>query len=162
MNIAAIGIVTTTLLMGLVAGFFHAFSNTVMGALDQCDPRAAVAAMRRINGVVINPLFLGPFFVAPLIAWATASLLLAEGARTSAIWLTVAGLAHALGAILPTMIVNVPLNLTLDRAGAADDGDAARAMWQAYAPRWTRWNSVRTVFCFVGLAATAIGALCWR
>jgi uncharacterized membrane protein len=118
--------------------------------------------MRRINGVVLNPLFLVPFFVAPLVAWGTASLLLAEGARTSAAWLTAAGLAHALGAILPTMIVNVPLNLTLDRAGAAEDPEAARAMWEAFAPRWTRWNSVRTVFCFVALALAAIGALGWR
>jgi len=45
---------------GLMAGFFFAFSATVMWALER-QP-AAVAAMQAINVVVLNPLFLGTFF----------------------------------------------------------------------------------------------------
>ena len=47
---------------GLIAGFFLAFSATVMGALRRIEARAGIAAMQSINVVVLNPVFLGTFF----------------------------------------------------------------------------------------------------
>ena len=47
---------------GLIAGFFLAFSATVMWALERQPPPAGIAAMQAINIVVLNPIFLGVFF----------------------------------------------------------------------------------------------------
>ena len=47
---------------GLMAGFFFAFSATVMWALERQPPAAGISAMQAINVVVLNPLFLGTFF----------------------------------------------------------------------------------------------------
>ena len=44
---------------GTVGGVFFAFSTFVMKALAQLPARQGIAAMQRINVVVLNPLFLG-------------------------------------------------------------------------------------------------------
>ena len=46
---------------GLIAGFFFAFSVSVMKALGKIPPAQGIAAMQSINVVVINPVFLGVF-----------------------------------------------------------------------------------------------------
>lgn len=47
---------------GLMAGFFFAFSVSVMKALGRLPPAQGIAAMQSINVVVINPMFLVAFF----------------------------------------------------------------------------------------------------
>ena len=47
---------------GLMAGFFFAFSVSVMKALGRLPPAQGIAAMQSINVVVINPVFLIAFF----------------------------------------------------------------------------------------------------
>ena len=47
---------------GLMAGFFFAFSDTVMGALRRLPQAAGISAMQSINVVVLNPLFFAVFF----------------------------------------------------------------------------------------------------
>jgi uncharacterized membrane protein len=159
MSIAAMAIILTIASMALVAGFFHAFSNTVMKALDRCDPRAAIAAMQHINRMVLNPMFLPPFLFAPFAAWITAALLLGEDAQVAAAWIGAAGVVHALGVIAPTMAVNVPMNQALDRHADPLDTATARMIWGAFSPRWTRWNGVRTLFAMIALLLAATGAL---
>lgn len=44
-----------------VGGVFFAFSSFVMKALAQLPPAQGLAAMQRINVVVLNPAFLGVF-----------------------------------------------------------------------------------------------------
>ena len=44
-----------------IGGVFFAFSTFVMRALGQLPPTQGVAAMQRINVVVLNPVFLGIF-----------------------------------------------------------------------------------------------------
>ena len=53
---------------GLMAGFFFAFSATVMWALERQPPAEGIAAMQAINVVVLNPLFLGTFFGTALLS----------------------------------------------------------------------------------------------
>ena len=45
-----------------MAGYFFAFSATVMRALERQPAAPGIAAMQAINVVVLNPLFLGTFF----------------------------------------------------------------------------------------------------
>ena len=46
---------------GLMAGFFFAFSASVMKALARLPAAEGIAAMQSINVAVINPVFLGAF-----------------------------------------------------------------------------------------------------
>ncbi|MGH8621875.1 MAG: hypothetical protein ACRET3_07030, partial [Burkholderiales bacterium] len=53
---------------GTVGGVFFAFSTFVMKALAQLPASQGVAAMQRVNVVVLNPLFLGVFMGSALLS----------------------------------------------------------------------------------------------
>ncbi|MEM8753707.1 MAG: anthrone oxygenase family protein [Pseudomonadota bacterium] len=147
-------------LFALMAGFFYAYSVSVMPGLNLAAPEAAVGAMRGINVAVQNPVFFVTFFMTPLIAAAAAAALFAAGRPFAAGWALAAAAVYALGAMGPTIAVNVPMNQAL---AAAENGEDAAALWAAYEPRWTLWNHVRTAASlggalFVGLSLRASAA----
>ena len=88
--------------------------------------------MTSINQKIQNPLFFVTFF-GPIIAGAvTGVLLLTLGHKPAAVLFLVAAGVYLVGAFIPTMVVNVPLNETLDAAGVpTDPAEAARA-WSDY------------------------------
>lgn len=53
---------------GTIGGVFFAFSAFVMKALAQLPASQGIAAMQRINVVVLNSLFLGVFFGTAVLA----------------------------------------------------------------------------------------------
>jgi uncharacterized membrane protein len=78
---------------GLVAGVFFAFSSFVMKALAQLPAEQGVAAMQRINVVVLNPAFLGVFVgTAAIAGLCAAGALFSWGTPGSALLLVAAGL----------------------------------------------------------------------
>ncbi|WP_431282910.1 DUF1772 domain-containing protein [Humitalea sp. 24SJ18S-53] len=124
---------------GWVAGFFYAYSFSVMPGLDATEPANAIRAMQGINACVRTPVFAFAFF---------GSLVLPLLAAVAGRWQPRAGLAlaaaliYGAGAFAVTFIVNVPMNEALaivdpDTAGAA-------ATWQGYTVPWTLWNHLRT------------------
>ena len=60
--------VVTLALAGAMAGFFYAYSMSVMWALDAVDPKAAIASMQSIYIVVRNAIFFPAFFGTPVVA----------------------------------------------------------------------------------------------
>ena len=133
---------------GLMAGVFFIFSNTVMKALARLQPPQGIAAMQSINSTILNPLF----FVAFLGTAATTILLaisvLWRWQQSSAAYLLAGSLLYLVGAILVTIVFNVPMNEALDKVEPAS-GEAAD-LWARYLTRWTTWNHVRTVAAFLG------------
>lgn len=127
---------------GLVAGIFFAFSSFVMEALARLPAGQGIAAMQSVNVVVLNPWFFSAFFgtaalslvlmIASFFAWGEPGVL----------YLLASGLTYLVGAILVTIVCNVPLNRTL-AAVAPDSADGAN-LWPRYVSRWTAWNHVRT------------------
>ncbi len=55
---------------GTIGGVFFAFSSFVMKALTELPASQGIAAMQRINVVVLNPLFLGVFIGTAVLALA--------------------------------------------------------------------------------------------
>lgn len=53
---------------GLIAGTFFVFSVAIMRAFDELDDQNAAAAMRSINRVIQNPIFLGVFMGTALVS----------------------------------------------------------------------------------------------
>ena len=126
-------------------GFFFAWVCSTMWGLDAADPNVAIAAMQAMNASVRNWVFAPAFFGTPVLLMFTALAALRAGERRAATGFALAGLLYVLGAMVPTMTVNVPLNEALALVetplGAAEAGDA----WRAYSGPWQVWNAVRTV-----------------
>jgi uncharacterized membrane protein len=139
---------------GLIGGFFYAFSVLVMQALGKLPPEQGIAAMQSINVVVINPWFLGVFFGTALIClFLIVAALLRWHDPRAAYWL-LGGVLYVAGAILVTMLFNVPRNNAL--ASRAPASAEAAAYWLTYLSSWTAWNHVRTA---AALAAAMLFAI---
>lgn len=142
----------TCVCAGTVGGVFFAFSTFVMKALAQLPASQGVAAMQRVNVVVVNPLFLGLFLGTAVLSAAcvVASLFPWNDPRSSL--LLAAGLLYLAGSLLVTIGFNVPRN---DRLARLDNAShEALAYWPLYVSEWTRWNNVRTVASLASAACS--------
>lgn len=146
--------IVTLALAGAMAGFFYAYSMSVMWALDAVDPKAAIASMQSINIVVRNAIFFPAFFGAPVVALVAAGLWWKLGAGQVALLLALAAIVYLLGAFLITVLLNVPMNEKLARTTIPAEISAARTIWDNYSMPWTLWNHVRTIASFAALGLT--------
>ena len=146
----ALVVARTALLLGLLAsalaaGFFYAYSISVMPGLAAAgNPPAAVQAMQGINAVIRTPVFAFAFFGALLFPLLVAASAVVAHRRTVAALALAGGLVYGLGVFAVTLAVNVPLNDALAVASPTTAEDAAE-IWRAYAELWTKWNHVRTL-----------------
>jgi uncharacterized membrane protein len=142
---------------GLMAGFFFAFSFTVMGALARLPSAQGIAAMQQINIVVINPWFGFAFFGTALVCAVLAVSSLFRWQAPGSAFLLAGGLLYLVGTILVTIAFNVPRNNAL---AALDPVSAeAASYWADYLRTWTAWNHVRTATSLAGALSLTI-ALC--
>lgn len=141
---------------GTVGGVFFAFSTFVMRALAQLPPSQGVAAMQRINVVVLSPLFLGAFLGTALLSLGAVVAAALSWSSPGAPWLLASGLLYLAGSFGVTAACNVPRNERL--AGLGADSAKAAGYWPTYVGEWTRWNHVRTV-ASAAAAACAAAAL---
>jgi uncharacterized membrane protein len=140
----------TALGAATVGGVFYGFSTFVMKALAQLPAAQGVAAMQRINIVVINAWFMGAFMGTLLLSIACVVVAVMAGSAA----LLAGGLLYALGTFGVTMAFNVPRNNRLARLDPASS-DAA-AYWPTYVREWTRWNHVRTGAALVAAACAVL------
>lgn len=146
-----IALVAATLLTGVMAGLYFAFSIAVMPGLGACDDRTFTEAMRSINRKILNGWFGLAFAGAPLVILIAGALHLGGEARSVVFWTLAAFLLYAL-TLGVTFRVNVPLNDVFDSA-PPEEASAAR---QAFERRWVRWNHARTL-----LGIASLGCLAW-
>jgi uncharacterized membrane protein len=159
--LTAISACLALVMTGAMTGIFAAFSLSVMPGLDVIDPREAVRAMRGINVKILNRLFLVTFSGAPVAAVITGGLLLALGHPQAAVAFFLSGVVYFLGALLTTMVVNVPMNNALEAATVPGEEQEAAALWAGYSPRWTRWNNLRAAASAVALLLAGLGLYLW-
>jgi len=139
---------------GLMAGFFFAFSVSVMKALGRLPPAQGIAAMQSINVVVINPVFLIAFFGTAVACVAVAISALTTWHKPGAAYLLAGGLLYFVGSFLVTIAFNVPRNNAL---AAIDPASAAGAsLWASYLTAWTAWNHVRTAAALAAAASLTV------
>lgn len=141
-----------------MAGLFISFSNTVMPAFNAIDPRHAALAMRAINRTILNPFFLVAFAGSVLAGAATGVLLLVLDETTAAILFFAATAVYLIGNVVLTNAKNVPMNNALDRAEIPTD---ATELWSDFTAPWTRWNTVRAVFCVISVVLVAVAMYAW-
>ena len=143
----------------LVAGVFLAFSDFIMRALSLTGGVGGVEAMQIINREVVRRVF-----VALFLGMAAASLAIAAYGglvigSAPGLFMMAAGLVYFVGCFGVTVFFNVPMNEALARMDLSSEG--THAYWTGtYVPRWTFWNTVRTLAC--GLAsALLLSGLLW-
>lgn len=139
---------------GLVGGVFFAFSSFVMKALGEMPAEQSVAAMQRINVVVLNPYFLGVFVGTAVLALVCIMAGFFPWGTTRSALLLGAGISYLVGSFGVTAAFNVPRNERL--AQLEPDSAPARDYWPVYRREWLFWNHVRTA---ASLASATLAAL---
>ena len=134
----------------LVGGVFLAFSDFIMRSLSLTGGVGGVEAMQVINREVFRWVFMALFLgmaAVSLVISGYAAISLSGPAGTL---ILLSGLVYLFGCFGVTVVFNVPMNEAL--AGMDIAAEATQSYWTGtYLPRWTFWNSVRTIAC--GLSA---------
>ena len=144
--------ILATCLMGLMAGFFFAFSVDVAPAMRELDAPGYILTQQAINRAVRNIPFALVYFgaaVTPLVA--ALALWLAGRRSEGKAWLAIAA-AYLLGVFVLTREINIPINNAL----ALWDPQSPPAAWQQARDDWNLANLVRCLAACASFAA----ALC--
>lgn len=150
-SIALVLTFVSLVLAASLAGLFFAFSMSVIGGLNELGADAASAAMRSINRRILNPWLFLTFLGTPLSALAAGIMTTIAG--RDGFWLYLAAGVSFVGSFLVTAAVNVPMNNALE---------AGTLSWSDYAPRWTAWNTFRTLASLAVVALLGVALFLWR
>lgn len=137
----------TTVLCALVAGLLFSFAVVVMPGLGNLGDREFILAFQQIDRVIQRgqPLF-GMVWIGSALAL-LAGFVLGLGELDGlgkALIATCTG-AYLLGVQLPTIMVNIPLNNSVQEVDVgAEEKEAWRSAREAFERRWNRWNRFRT------------------
>lgn len=138
-----------------IFGFFYAWVCSTMWGLDAADPKIAIAAMQAMNASVRNAAFAPAFFGTPIVLALASGLSLASGCRRAALAFLAAAIVYALGGMMLTFWVNVPMNRALAGLAVPEDPVAAVSLWKDYSASWQVWNQTRTLFSGLALLLAA-------
>ena len=146
----------TVIAIAFVGGVFLAFSDFIMRSLARTGGAGGVDAMQSINREVFRwvfmTLFLGLVPVSLLVA-GYGGLVVGQGAG---LLLALAGAVYVVGCFGVTALCNVPMNNAL--AGMDVSEHETQQYWAStYLPRWTFWNTVRTVACALSALLLLLG-----
>ena len=142
----------------LVGGVFLAFSDFIMRSLSLTGGTGGVEAMQVINREVFRWVFMALFLGMAAVSLAIVGYGATNLAHPSGGLILLAGLVYLIGCFGVTVFFNVPMNEAL--AGMNLSEDTTRTYWTStYLPRWTFWNTVRTLACGVSAALLLFGLL---
>lgn len=141
----------------VLGGVFLAFSDFIMRALAKTHGVGGTEVMQSINREVFRWVFMVLFLgMAPISLIVSGHSALNFNSSAQVAFL-LAGIVYLVGCFGVTIAFNVPMNEAL--AGMDLSSDATRRYWTStYLPRWTFWNSVRSVACLAssGLLLTGL------
>lgn len=140
----------------ILAGVFLAFSDFIMRSLAGTGGHGGIEAMQVINREVFRWVFMVLFIgLVPLSLFIACYGAIAIGQMPGTV-MVLAGLIYVIGCFGVTVCFNVPMNNAL--ADLEVTSKATRIYWlQTYVPRWTYWNTVRTVACAASAALLVLG-----
>ncbi|MDH7801165.1 MULTISPECIES: anthrone oxygenase family protein [unclassified Rhizobium] len=133
--------------LGIMAGFFFAFSNPVMMAFQQLEADIFIQAFNGINISVRNGIFFAAFFV-PLAALLGAALV---DRNNRLLWLS--ALVIYTVVVIQTCMVNVPINEFFKTISTEIPSN-----WQELRDRWALSNLVRTMLTTIAFFLALLAA----
>jgi uncharacterized membrane protein len=142
----------TALWLGMMAGFFWAYSANVNLAMLQMDGATYAVVQSALNRNVRHWLFFVFFFGPPL--WCLLALLAAWPSRRNGWWraLALTGVAYLMGIVFFTQQINLPLN----RITEAWDPQALPVDWSQVRDRWNNANLWRTLVNSMAFIVTVL------
>lgn len=124
---------TSTLLLGLMAGFFATYSFNVNYAMLEVDGSTYATVQSLFNINVRHAGFFVCFFGAALLPAITGVVWLRKDKRRALVWLAIA-LSYFIGIVIFTRFVNLPLNYYTESWNPSmlpDDWKDIRDQWNA-------------------------------
>ena len=139
----------TIILTGLSAGFFFAWSVTVIPGTKAISDKSYLETMKSVNKKIMNPVFFILFFgPAPLLIYNAIEMNpLALGAAV----------AYIIGPLGITMTRNVPLNNSLEANDLSSMSlEEEKEFRTNYETKWNFWHYIRTAISVISFVLVAI------
>jgi uncharacterized membrane protein len=156
MKINDILLLLTATVLGLMAGVFFTYSNSVMPGLGKLSDEAFIKVMQSINREILNGLFFLCFF--GVLVMLPLSTFLSYGNAPRFYLLLAATVVYFVGAFGVSVFGNIPLNNALDQFDVLHATKEGFAEWRAqFEERWNTLNAVRTVASLIALVLTLAG-----
>ena len=144
------------LAFAFVGGVFLAFSDFIMRSLARTGGEGGIEAMQFINREVFRWVFMALFLGLVPVSMIIVGYTVTNSNGMAGIVMALAGLIYLCGCFGVTLFFNVPMNEAL--AGMELSDNVTKDFWtQIYVPRWTFWNTVRTLACAVSAALLLLG-----
>jgi len=144
------------LAFAFVGGVFLAFSDFIMRSLARTGGEGGIEAMQFINREVFRWVFMALFLGLVPVSMIIVGYTVTNSNGMAGIVMALAGLIYLCGCFCVTLFFNVPMNEAL--AGMEVSDNVTKDYWtQIYVPRWTFWNTVRTLACAVSAALLLLG-----
>lgn len=149
-----------TLLTGLIAGLFYAYSCSVNKGLHALADAEYMRAMQSINRKILNAWFFMSFLGTLLLLPVSSYLQYKTGNTAAFQWALAATVVYATGVFGITMAGNVPLNIQLDRfdwkIATAETICLARSKFES---PWNKLNLLRTIFSILAFAMSVLAII---
>ena len=152
----AIAILST----GLIGGLLFGWMVSVIPGLKDVGDSTYVSTMQSINVRIVNPAFIIPFMLTPVLLAGAGVLEFRAGNERRGWLLGTAAVTYLLGVLAVTIGGNIPLNDALDvfdLDGATATQTAERRL--GYEGPWNRWHTVRTLASGVAFALATSSAI---
>jgi uncharacterized membrane protein len=145
----------TVALTGLSAGFFYAWSVSVIPGTQRVMDITYLESMQAINRAILNPAFFVIFF-GPLLALSLSSIYGFHHGLT--FWLMLsAAIFYFIGTFGVTALGNVPLNDQLDLLRLAElNSEKVASFREYYEKNWNKLHMIRTLFSVLSFLAALL------
>lgn len=136
-------LIIATLVSGLMAGLFYAWSISVTPGLAKVDNKKYLHSFQSMNRAIINPIFLlcfmGLAILLPLLSYMSYNSIDFAYVLTSTI-------LYLIGVIVVTFLGNIPLNTKLESLKIESLTDEQMSTFRKnFESRWNSLNYVRTI-----------------
>ena len=148
-SIKSIVLYGAVVLTGLSAGFFYAWSVSVIAGTKKVTVNTYLETMQSINRAILNPAFFLIFFGSILLLIIGSALLFNTNMTTFWLMLT-SSVVYLIGTVGVTGLGNVPLNNQLEALNL--NGMSSQKLTEFrnyYEKNWNRLHLIRTVFSVI-------------
>lgn len=159
LSIKSFILVGAVLLTGLSAGFFYAWSVSVIPGTQKISDGSYLESMQSINREILNPAFFAVFFGSMVFLFIASAYEFTS--NKTAFWLMLfAAIFYAIGTVGVTALGNVPLNNQLEALSLSElTQEKAAAFRNFYEMKWNRLHLIRTVFAILSLLLATVSLI---
>ncbi len=144
----------STILIGLMAGLFFAYSVSVVLALETLPASAYTQVMQSINEKILNAVF-GIAFGGAIVVPVVGTLVVFAGGHWTMTYgqsFLMASLIYLVGTVGITSRIHIPMNDSIETWSVESPPDD----WRTVRSRWAQWNHVRTVAAVVSFVLSLV------